>query len=143
MLKTNRHFYIITSSGPVSVLGGVTAPIKVAIELTPYQAYCTVSEGHTVYEVNQYDHKEKYKVTKENYNKIAFKTSKTAMIKKKRMLEEIKGIKHETKLSASKKVDKKIESKKKLEENEGKSNLIPEPKVEESAFKVTDFEKQK
>jgi hypothetical protein len=63
------------------------------------------------------------------------------MIKKKRMMEELRGIKREPKL-ASKKKDVKEEKKKKLEDNEGKSDIAPQAKVEESAFKVTDFQKQ-
>ena len=140
MLK-ERHFYIITTPGPISPLGGISGPVKVAVEMTPYNAYCCVAEGHRVYEVNQFDHREKVLVTKDNYNKISFKTSKTEMIKKKRMMEELRGIKHEPKLS-SKKKDVKEEKKKKLEDNEGKSDIAPQAKVEESAFKVTDFQKQ-
>jgi hypothetical protein len=140
MLK-ERHFYIITSTGPIGPLGGISGPVKAAIVMKPYDAYCCVKEGHTVYEVNEFDHREKVLVTRDNYNHITFKTSKVEMIKRKRMLEEIRGIKREPKLSSSKK-DVKADKKKKLEENEGKSDIAPQAKVEESAFKVTDFQKQ-
>ena len=145
MQKKERHYYVITTPGPISVLGGIAGPVKVAVEMTPYMAYRCVSEGHIVFEVNPYDHREKVRVTKANFNRISFSTTKVEMIKKKRMLEEIRGIKREPKLGASKKSekDKKEEAKKKREENEGKADIdLPTPVVEEQAFKVTDFEKQ-
>ena len=148
MLKRdNSHFYIITTVAPISALGGITGPINTPVKMTPYQAYQTLCEGHTVYEVNQYDTSERYLITKSNYNKIIFKSSKSDMIKRRRLNTEIRGIdKKEEKVLSSDKKEQKLskEEKKKLdlEKNEGKADVEPIPTVmDESEFKQSDFKK--
>ena len=148
MLKRDdSHYYIITTVAPISALGGITGPINTPVKMTPYQAYQTLCEGHTVYEVNQYDTSERYLITKANYNKIIFKGSKSDMIKRRRLNNEIRNINNkEEKVLSSDKVEPKLSKEEKrkieLEKNEGKSDIEPIPAImDESEFKQSDFKK--
>ena len=135
-----KHFYVIMTTAPIDVLGGITGPIKTPVQLTPYQALKCITEGLEVYEVNPYNNKERTKVSRANYNSIVFNTTKEEMIKKRRLNGEIRAMnKKPTPLKASPTMEEKLS---KVQEVEGKPTIdLPTPKVEEMAMKKQDFVK--
>lgn len=142
-MDERKHFYIITTTGPIAELGGMNGPITSPVCMEPYMAYRALCSGHVIYEVNRFNPNERVKINKFNYNNIKFKDNRALMIKRQVLNNEVHNLsKKENKLGSSNKNKKEDDKKAKLEANEGKTTIeVPKAKVEESPFKATDFQK--
>jgi E3 ubiquitin-protein ligase DOA10 len=74
---------------PIGCLGGISGPIKKPVIMDPTDVLELVKRGFLIYEHNPFFTKEKVQVTRTNYNKITFKITRVAAIKKKRLNREI------------------------------------------------------
>ena len=137
MSSALHHYYTIETAKPIAVLGGISGPITSPVIMSPTVVLELVKMGYVIYEHNPYFTTEKVLVTRTNYNKIKFKTSRVSAIKKKKLNREMQYIAREDRKNTikSEEVEKapKKEKESKKEEKEKDSELVKPM--------VTDFKK--
>ena len=138
------NLYTVADPRPIAYLDGISGPITHPTYIEEDVVIKMVRDGFTVYQHNPYNHNEKVKVTRMNFNSINFKTSRVEGLKRRALNAEIrmeavkKGNKSSDKLSA-----KKEESTIKVE-NTGKKDKKgnTDTSTVNNDLKQTDFEIQ-
>ena len=135
------HYYTIETPMPIGCLGGISGPIKKPVIIDPTNVLELVKRGFVVYEHNPYFTKEKVQVTRTNYNKITFKITRVAAIKKKRLNREIQKDSREETKNATKNEKKNDKNNTGKENSDNTVTTSSNDKKDEVKPVVTDFKK--